>query len=208
MASEAKIGLLLGLVIIFIVAFVINGLPRFGSVDNNDDLTNVMDGNPPGIRPGMPRKVLVSAQTHDPITTEAQLDLEDDESLHDSLPATVSPTEVANQVETDAPEGNSEIMKLEPVKPAWPKVHIVNKGDCLGDIAKLYYGSKEGNRKANVLRIYRANRNVLKSPDKIFPGQKLIIPSLWASGANQNTIERIFPDSMFELVDSIGRRHL
>ena len=206
MASEAKIGLLLGLVIIFTVAFVINGLPRFGSDDNSGDLANVMDGNPPGIRTGIPREVLGSARTHDPVTAEIQPGSEDNE--RDLLPATVSPSEVANQVELDAPESNSEIMKLEPASPAWPKVHVVRKGDCLGDIAKLYYGSKEGNRKANVLRIFRSNRKVLESPDKIFPGQKLIIPSLWASGASQKTIEQIFPDSIFERVNSIGRRHL
>jgi hypothetical protein len=36
MTSDAKIGLLLGLVFIFIIAFVINGLPRFRNVPNAD----------------------------------------------------------------------------------------------------------------------------------------------------------------------------
>ncbi len=40
MTSDAKIGLLLGLVFIFIIAFVINGLPRFRSAVNNSELTN------------------------------------------------------------------------------------------------------------------------------------------------------------------------
>jgi LysM repeat protein len=72
----------------------------------------------------------------------------------------------------------------------------------------MYYGSREGNRKANVLRIFRSNRSVLESPDKIFPGQKLVIPSLWASGTRLKAIEKIFPTSMFEQVESIGRTHL
>ncbi len=204
MASEAKIGLLLGLVIIFVVAFVINGLPHFGSANSSDDLKNVMDDNPPGIRPGMPREVLGSGRTPDPVPAETQGDPEDNERFRDSLPVAVSPSEVANQVESDAPESNSEIMQFEPARLAWPKVHTVRKGDNLGDIAKLYYGSREGNRKANVLRIFKSNRSVLKSPDKIFPGQKLIIPSLWASGASRRTIEQILPDSLFERVESIG----
>ncbi len=72
----------------------------------------------------------------------------------------------------------------------------------------MYYGAREGNRRANVRRIFESNRNQLESPDKIFPGQKLVIPSLWALGLDTETIERIFPASMFERVESVGRRHL
>ena len=42
MTSDAKIGLLLGLVFIFIIAFIINGLPRFRSNTNNNELTTNM----------------------------------------------------------------------------------------------------------------------------------------------------------------------
>jgi nucleoid-associated protein YgaU len=42
MTSDAKIGLLLGLTCIFIIAFVINGLPRFRSATSNNELTNSM----------------------------------------------------------------------------------------------------------------------------------------------------------------------
>ncbi len=42
MTSDAKIGLLLGLVVIFIIAFVINGLPRFRSAVSSNELTNRM----------------------------------------------------------------------------------------------------------------------------------------------------------------------
>ncbi|MFC1795325.1 LysM peptidoglycan-binding domain-containing protein [Planctomycetota bacterium] len=88
------------------------------------------------------------------------------------------------------------------------KVHIVCKGDNLADIAKKFYGPKEGNRRTNIKRIFEANSKSLKSPDKIYPGQKLIIPELWPPASDKNSIERIFPDSMFEEVESIGRRHL
>jgi nucleoid-associated protein YgaU len=44
MTSDAKIGLLLGLVFIFIIAFVINGLPRFRSaVASNEKAGNIVD---------------------------------------------------------------------------------------------------------------------------------------------------------------------
>lgn len=42
MTSDAKIGLLLGLVFIFIIAFVINGLPRFRGATNGSELTTNM----------------------------------------------------------------------------------------------------------------------------------------------------------------------
>lgn len=192
MASEAKIGLLLGLAIIFAVAFVLNGLPRFGDARQGDDLTKVVDSNPIGIRPAVPRQVFAGeAAVEAPI---AEL----------PLPAADPP------IENRKPkiENKSEVFKLEPAKPAWPKVHIVRKGERLADIAKKYYGPKEGNRRANVMRIFESNRRLLKSPDKIYPGQKLVIPSLWASGLDSETIDRIFPEPMFERVESVGRRHL
>ena len=42
MTSDAKIGLLLGLVFIFIIAFIINGLPHFNKNKDNNELTTEM----------------------------------------------------------------------------------------------------------------------------------------------------------------------
>jgi nucleoid-associated protein YgaU len=51
------------------------------------------------------------------------------------------------------------------------KIYIVVSGDSLSKIAKCEYGNaKEWNR------IYEANRDILKDPDKIYPGQELKIP--------------------------------
>ena len=53
------------------------------------------------------------------------------------------------------------------------KIYIVVSGDSLSKIAKREYGNaNEWNR------IYEANRDLLKDPDKIYPGQKLKIPAL------------------------------
>lgn len=48
MTSDAKIGLLLGLIFIFVIAFIINGLPRFRGVTNNSELTTTMVSAPNG----------------------------------------------------------------------------------------------------------------------------------------------------------------
>ena len=48
----------------------------------------------------------------------------------------------------------------------------VKPGDSLSKIAKRVYGNASDWKK-----IFEANTDVLKDPDKIFPGQKLKIPA-------------------------------
>ena len=52
-----------------------------------------------------------------------------------------------------------------------PKIYEVVPGDSLSKIAKREYGNA-GEWK----RIFEANRDILKDPDKIYPGQKLKLP--------------------------------
>lgn len=49
--------------------------------------------------------------------------------------------------------------------------YIIQKGDTLSKIAKQYYGDAN-----KYPRIFEANREVIKNPDLIFPGQKIRIP--------------------------------
>ncbi|MBS0400546.1 MAG: LysM peptidoglycan-binding domain-containing protein [Proteobacteria bacterium] len=49
--------------------------------------------------------------------------------------------------------------------------HEVQKGETLSKIAEKYYGDP-----GLYKDIFEANRNILKDPNKIFPGQKLRIP--------------------------------
>ena len=51
--------------------------------------------------------------------------------------------------------------------------HTVVAGDNLWKIAEKYYGSGAKNE-----AIFQANTPMLKSPDKIYPGQVLVIPAL------------------------------
>lgn len=51
-------------------------------------------------------------------------------------------------------------------------IYIVKKGDCLWNIAKKYYGSG-----SKYTKIYNANKNKIKNPNLIYPGQKLTIPA-------------------------------
>ncbi len=51
--------------------------------------------------------------------------------------------------------------------------YTVQRGDSLSKIAKRYYGNA-----MKYPEIFEANREVIKDPDLIYPGQKLRIPKL------------------------------
>ena len=59
------------------------------------------------------------------------------------------------------------------VPEAGPKVeyHVIRSGDTLSALAKKYYGNA-----MDYPKIFAANREVIKDPDKIFVGQKIRIP--------------------------------
>jgi nucleoid-associated protein YgaU len=52
------------------------------------------------------------------------------------------------------------------------KTYEVKAGDTLSKIAKREYGSAD-----EWNRIFEANKDILKDPNKIYPGQKLRIPA-------------------------------
>jgi LysM repeat protein len=52
------------------------------------------------------------------------------------------------------------------------QTYTVKSGDTLSKISQQFYGSAN-----EYMRIYYANRETLSDPDKIQPGQQLIIPS-------------------------------
>jgi LysM repeat protein len=51
------------------------------------------------------------------------------------------------------------------------RTYTVKSGDSLSKIAKQFYGNA-----ANYMKIFEANRNVLQDPDRVQPGQQLVIP--------------------------------
>lgn len=57
--------------------------------------------------------------------------------------------------------------------PSTNKTYTVQKGDCLWNIAKKFYGNG-----SKYTVIYNANRDKIKNPNLIYPGQVLTIPAL------------------------------
>jgi len=79
---------------------------------------------------------------------------------------------------------NKQVIQTTPAKPEDSKprpepetttptqrTYTVVKGDCLWNIAKKYYGSG-----SSYTKIYNANKDKIKDPNRIYPGQVLIIP--------------------------------
>lgn len=231
MTSDAKIGLLLGLIFIFIIAFIINGLPRFRSVANSSELTTNMVSAPNGTlgiginerhaqndfdrlapAPEQPTATVQRPfEQKENIRFKMKLPQETAVATETAILETVDQTEPALTPSTESiapaapPEEKVEVSKP---KPAAPQVYTVCQDDTLGDIAKKVYGEEEGNKQANVMRIFQANRQLLKAPDEIYPGQKLTIPPLAGSGADADKNDGVLSGSMFEKVISIGKKHL
>ena len=61
-------------------------------------------------------------------------------------------------------------MSVDPRQPE-AQYYTVVSGDTLSKISRQYYGDAN-----KYMRIFGANKPMLTSPDKIYPGQKLRIP--------------------------------
>jgi nucleoid-associated protein YgaU len=55
--------------------------------------------------------------------------------------------------------------------PEVSREYTIERGDTLSNIAKKFYGNAGDWKK-----IYEANKNTIKNPDLIYPGEKIIIP--------------------------------
>jgi nucleoid-associated protein YgaU len=230
MTSDAKIGLLLGLVFIFIIAFAINGLPRFRS--NSSELTTNMVSSPDSLGiGGKERKAQEvfnwTGQAKEGPIEEVPAPIEEKENIRFKMPLPseitvakeTSVIETPDEIEPTAsepveparpveiPEEKSVAKEPEPAKPDLSKIYTVSKGDTLAEIAKKFYGPEQGNKRVNITKIFEANRKLLKTIDEINVGQKLIIPPIVASVPDKNS-STSFTSSIFEKVKSIGKKRL
>ena len=95
--------------------------------------------------------------------------------------AMVETENTLNQIRVDAPKvtpappatvgRGGEVVTTPVHAPMTSRTHVVVKGDTLSAIAKTYYG-----KSSVYMKIFEANKDILKDPDKIQVGQKLEIP--------------------------------
>jgi nucleoid-associated protein YgaU len=293
MTSDAKIGLLLGLVFIFVIAFIINGLPNLKPQQATRADVPVVVGfdreevgvagatqvvadrnGSPATDPQQPASVAqttteqqpspVVAQTPSP---ESQVAGSQDVRYETLLPGTqgaptrtdsplpriddplarienllkrftadqqTQTTSTANLDVPAAPElpaaaqmqqPKPEVRPVEPVartaeqpstavpakavvvaKPIVGKIYTVGEGENLSTVAKNVYGPEEGNRYVNIIRIYEANKDVVKSMHEVVAGQKLIIPPLPKPTINPNKPSDVLSKELFDKVETISKR--
>lgn len=224
MTSDAKIGLLLGLLFIFVIAFLINGFPSFKTDKNNNELTTNMisSRNYPiaAKQRQVSREVIPPSRPMQPqpIPAEVSPAAADEVRFLIPLPAGPGPAETTGSLPVVTAEtapaspapapAESTTEKPGPPKQTKPRVYVVSDGDSLALIAKKVYGAAEGNKKASIDHIFHANKSTLSSPDEIYVGQKLVIPALTDTAAAEEKTGKTFPAKMFEKIKSIGTRHL
>ncbi len=225
MTSDAKVGLLLGLFFIFMIAFLINGLPNFrGETNNNELTTNLvnLENDSLGLaarerraQEAFNRTELAEIRSSDAVGFQTIQENSEEIRSVTALPKSVSAVEAPKNSTVIEPKigpkqslpitaTETEVSRHKPSKPTLPTTYVVGNGDNLADIAKKFYGPEEGNKKINVARIFEVNRRVLTSPHEISVGQKLIIPPL--STSDRNKTRSGLPSAMFSKVESIGSR--
>ena len=232
MTSDAKIGLLLGLVFIFVIAFIINGLPNFrDGTDNNELTTNMMirQDNPLGLPPSQVETQSDFNWTERLSNQPPGLDevgpgfatISHEQQIRSITPLPENPSVVEGPIQatkdqptadpgTPAPLPAKETESKKPTtaKLLPPKIYVVKEDDNLTAIAKKFYGPEQGNKISNITRIFQANRKLLKSIHEVYVGQKIIIPPLPTSTPDKIKPADTLPRTIFEKVKSIGRTHL
>ena len=166
MTADAKVGLLLGLVFIVIIAFLVNGLPNYFKRSEVEVISQ-------DVAVPLPNRIIAPP-------------------LEDYVPSvklTVKPREVSPPTGEEKIEVTRAAVET-PVKPKVvasnprPKVktYEVQDGDALGSILEKVYGS-DGKKQYTVELIAKAND--LDSPDLIYVGQVLKMPDLSVGGSKK-----------------------
>lgn len=232
MTSDAKMGLLLGLVIVVVIAFLINGLPGlFNKSEDEPVKTSIVSysANDAGLSDKAkqavnaisaldekPSLAYVEPPQAEPIVQEIRSPQREIRSpgreIRFSAPLPVTSTVVLSE---SLFEPAAEPVVETPVeKPAGisqlPKTttYTVQDGDSLGSISKKVYGEQLGNKLSSVNAIYKANTKILRSPDSIKVGQKLTIPSLSVPGSAAMLDQPSVQPQLFKKVRSFADSNL
>jgi len=130
-----------------------------GTISQESDRQKILDAleGTPGIKEINDNMTV--AETPAPAAPEAEPE------VADSVTPTTAPTEGTEGAEAEEPTVTSEGDSGDST------TYTVVSGDTLWKIASKFYG--EGSQ---YMRIFEANKDKLENPDRIFPGQELVIP--------------------------------
>jgi nucleoid-associated protein YgaU len=182
MTADAKVGLLLGLFFIVIIAFLVNGLPNFiHEKDTSTTSVSIVTGqdmvldNSNGASGAAHRlfapRTSAKQRTVEPPQETIVLDSAPEQTPQVEIPDLVPQRQMPVVVQ------NNPTLVQEVAAAPKRQMHVVKSGEILPFIAKHYYGPEEGNRRIVIQKLYEVNSSILKSPDHICVGQKLTIPT-------------------------------
>jgi LysM repeat protein len=177
MTADAKIGLLLGLFFIVIIAFLVNGLPNFVQREHTSPASATI-ATPTG--PDIVLDNSISGAVHrlyEPRqSVQPQHESTPEIVVLDNLPQGTPQVEIPEIL----PQPANPIIAVNtpPASPAQAiRTHVVGAGDTLPVIAKKHYGPEDGNRRVVIKKLYELNSDVLKSPDRVRVGDTLKVPA-------------------------------
>lgn len=205
MTADAKVGLLLGLFFIVVIAFLVNGLPNFIHQENPSPPDAAII-TPTG--PDMPLDNRISEAVHrlypprqqrrtESPVQEVVLETPQAVPSHVEIPEVVLPPQAPTLIKNDVPAVNPVAKASVPAR-----THVVKSGESLAVIAQTYYGKDQGNRLAVIQKLYEANKSVLKSPDRVCVGDKLVIPPDVLSGTSNQVVRA--PDPSQTLISKFS----
>lgn len=165
MQKDLKIGLALGLALITAIFL---WLATRQSLSPQSRILPFPDANSGPESPNIPPSS-VAGKSQLPNSGVGQ---DDNEPAGDeAIELGTSSSKTTNVLETEQAAIPDLTIREQTEKIKTEKFHIVRKGQTLSEISYKYYGSANKWQK-----ILDANRNILKDPNKLQPGIKLIIP--------------------------------
>lgn len=193
MTADAKVGLLLGLILIVVIAFMINGLPNIVKSEPSVEVatTSIINEKQSSLVIG--RTTTEIARTVDMILPSTKTATQDHEIMeHDKIRYVSKFSGDVDVLSSNA--SSSSLAKSD------SHSYMVQPGDNLAIIAIKVYGKDYGNKNTIVQRIFQANRSCLKSSDQLQVGQKLFIPPL---AFEKQSVDKLLKTNMLTKIKTL-----
>ena len=165
MQRDLKIGLLLGLALVFVAALRLATHPRLSPRARITRLHNNGSGAEPNDQP-----ILPVVADNPPPDAPAIRD-EDVPAPSQPIEPGIAPAEPVDAIETEQSLTYDSTIHEQTEKIRPQRFHIIARGQTLSEIAYKYYGSAR-----QWPKILEANRKIIQDPKKLMPGTKIIIP--------------------------------
>lgn len=94
-----------------------------------------------------------------------------------NVQSSVTSTEQAAPPKPDFSNVQSSVTSTEAAIGSQQRTYTIEKGDTLSAVAQRFYGKAKYWR-----QIHEANRDTIDNPDRVFPGQTIVLPAIDTDG--------------------------